>query len=227
MMGRHAPESYRTTNRGQPPTPENPLGGSGNFFWGVKCFEEEEAWKRCGVAGADEDWVRPLDAEDEEKGLLWVVSDNVEGLDCAPLYKDTSLAACRAAPRVAGANKSSCWKIGSDNRLRFWTSVTEGTMWLRKDSPLLVATKATAPGESGLSRQKSGIKPSSSSTGKCRTPRHSARFSPAPQHLSPTSGQIWYPMVWSSLSRIVGRWLWVPIPGKANETPSWPLRLRA
>ena len=103
MMGRHAPESYRTTNRGQTPTPENPLGGSGDFFWGVKRFEEEEAWERCGVAGTDEDWVRPLDAEDEEEGLRWVVSDDVGGLDCAPLYKDTSFAACRAAPIVAGA----------------------------------------------------------------------------------------------------------------------------
>ena len=45
----------------------------------IKRLEEEEAWERCGVAGADEDWVRPLDAEDEEKGLLWVVPDDVEG----------------------------------------------------------------------------------------------------------------------------------------------------
>ena len=43
MKGRHAPESYRTTNRGQTPTPENPLGGSGDCFWSVKRFEEEEA----------------------------------------------------------------------------------------------------------------------------------------------------------------------------------------
>ena len=41
MMGRHAPESYRTTNRGQTPTPENPPGGSGDFFWGAKRLEEE------------------------------------------------------------------------------------------------------------------------------------------------------------------------------------------
>ena len=54
-MGRYAPESYRTTNRRQTPTPENPLGGSGDLFWGVKRFEEEEARERRGIAGADED----------------------------------------------------------------------------------------------------------------------------------------------------------------------------
>ena len=37
-LGCHAPESYRTTKRGQTSTPENPLGGSGDFFWGVKRF---------------------------------------------------------------------------------------------------------------------------------------------------------------------------------------------
>ena len=54
MMGRHAPESYRTTKRGQTSTPEKPPRGSGDFFWGVKRVQKR-AWERCSGAGADED----------------------------------------------------------------------------------------------------------------------------------------------------------------------------
>ena len=36
MMGRHTPESYRTTKRGQTSTPEKPLRGIGRFLLGRK-----------------------------------------------------------------------------------------------------------------------------------------------------------------------------------------------
>ena len=91
------------------------------------------AWELCSGAGADEEWVQPLDAEDEEKCLHWVVPGDVEGLDCDPQDKVTSHAACWAAPRVAGTNKSTWWKTGSDNRLRFWAVGTGGTMRQRKN----------------------------------------------------------------------------------------------
>ena len=70
MLANNGPDSRLCWARGQTPTSENPLGGSDDFLWGVKRFEEEEARERCGVAGADEKRVRPLDAEDEEKGPL-------------------------------------------------------------------------------------------------------------------------------------------------------------
>ena len=46
--------------------------------------------------------MRPLDAEDKAKCQHRVVPGDVEGLDCDPQDKDISLAACRAASRVAG-----------------------------------------------------------------------------------------------------------------------------
>ena len=43
-------------------------------------------------------------------------------------------AAWRVASMVVGAKRSFWWKRGFDNRLCCWSSVTDGTMWPRKDS---------------------------------------------------------------------------------------------
>ena len=59
MMGRHAPESYRTTKRGQTSIPEKPPRGIGRFLLGRKNVSKKMAWELCGGAGADKDWVRP------------------------------------------------------------------------------------------------------------------------------------------------------------------------
>ena len=97
------------------------LGGSDDFFFGWKRPEEDDAGERCDVERGDE-WGRPLDEEDKENCRLCVEPDDVKGRDWAPLYKETSLAASRAASIEAGAKRSFWSKIGSDRSLRFWVS---------------------------------------------------------------------------------------------------------
>ena len=64
------------------------------------------------------------------------------GRDWAPLYKEKSLAASRAASMEAGAKRSLWSKRGSERSLRFWASVTEGNICDKKDSLLFALTKA-------------------------------------------------------------------------------------
>ena len=78
MMGRQAPETYRTTKRGQTAIPEEPPREIGRLLVGRKTRPRREI---CGGAEADEDFVRPLDAEDKAKCQHRVVPGDVEGLD--------------------------------------------------------------------------------------------------------------------------------------------------
>ena len=65
----------------------------------------------------------------------------MEGPDWAPLYRERSLAASRAASMEAGAKRSFWSNRGSERSLRFWASVTEGNICV-KDSLLFADTKA-------------------------------------------------------------------------------------
>ena len=55
MMGRHAPESYRTTKRGQTAIPEEPPRGIGRLLVGRKTRPRRGIEEICGGAEADED----------------------------------------------------------------------------------------------------------------------------------------------------------------------------
>ena len=66
----------------------------------------------------------------------------MEGRDWAPLYREKSLAASRAASMEAGAKRSFWSNRGSERSLRFWASVTEGNICVKKDSLLFADTKA-------------------------------------------------------------------------------------
>ena len=66
----------------------------------------------------------------------------MEGRDWAPLYREKSLAALRAASMEVGAKRSFWSNRGSEGSLRFWASVTEGNICVKKDSLLFADTKA-------------------------------------------------------------------------------------
>ena len=66
----------------------------------------------------------------------------MEGRDWTPLYREKSLAASRAASMEAGAKRSFWSNRGSERSLRFWASVTEGNICVKKDSLLFADTKA-------------------------------------------------------------------------------------